>query len=58
MDGKEDTRDPLDIEWLIEQAREVMKRWKKPTGERLPSYRDWQEVMDGRLYGAGGKREV
>ena len=53
MDRKEDDRDPLDLEWLIEQAESVMKKWKKPDNEPRPSYREWQEIMDGRIYRSG-----
>jgi len=39
-----------EIEELIEQAEAQKKKWKKPGLERPPSFKQWQQIMDDRLY--------
>lgn len=39
-----------EIEELIEAAKKAKKKWRKPSGEPRPSYKNMQELMDTRLY--------
>ncbi len=43
-----DYNDPLNVEWLIQQAKDRKKQWRKPSNEPPSSYRQWQEILDGR----------
>ena len=44
----ETAKNPLDLEELIRQAGEQMKKWKKPSNEPQLSNRTMQELLDGR----------
>ncbi len=58
MEIPETEKNPLDIEELIRQAREVLKRWKKPDHERRHSLKTMQEIMDDRPFTGGEKAGV
>jgi len=42
--------DKTEIEELIEQAEAQKKKWRKPSNEPPPSFKQWQQIMDDRLY--------